>query len=322
MRIARILSLTSVTALGASILVAGVAPVAQAAPKPGAKCSTAGITVHVGNSDLRCLKKGGKLVWTALTRPGGGGGNGGGGSGGSSSSGIASNASIPKIIQNWGLALDPYDAATGKAGVMQIKGVTPPTFGNPADDNMYSRIVGLYGEELKNVKEPQMAFMAPLGTPVISMVDGTVCDLPTLYSNDYSARIAPAGMACTPGGTPILFEHEHLLNPTVKVGDKVTAGQKLGTVSDFNPHWKAKGIGIIETGVFFSKNDNSGKPWHACLANYLAPAKKASMIATLTSIENAWVAERGDSSLYNLGAQNPVGCLTQDDITDSNTGTK
>jgi hypothetical protein len=167
-----------------------------------------------------------------------------------------------------------------------------------------------------------MAFLAPLGTPVISMLDGTVCDLPTLYSNDYSVRVAPSGTSCMPGGASILFEHEHLINPTVKVGDKVSAGQKIGTVSDYNSNWKAKGLGMIETGVFFSKNDNSGKPWHACLANYLDPAKKASMLAVLTSVESAWIAERNDPSLYSLGAQNPVGCLTQDDITDSNIGTK
>ena len=206
---------------------------------------------------------------------------------------------------------------------MQIKGVTPPTFGNADDDAMYRHILGVYGLDVKGVKEPQMAFIAPLGTPVISMVDGTVCDLPTLYSNDYSVRVAPTGTTCLPGGiASILFEHEHLISPTVKVGAKVKAGQQIGTVSDYNPHWKAKGLGMIETGVFFSKNDNSGKPWHACLANYLAPAKKASMLAVLTSVQKAWIAERGDPTLYDLAAQNPVGCLTTVDITDSNTGAR
>jgi hypothetical protein len=187
---------------------------------------------------------------------------------------------------------------------------------------MYRHIVGIYGEEVMGVKEPQMAFIAPLGTPVISMVDGTVCDVPQLYSNDYSVRVAPSGTACKTGQASILFEHEHLNSPQVKVGDKVKAGQQIGTVSDYNPHWKAKGLGLIETGVFFSKNDNSGKPWHACLANYLAPSKRASMLAVLTSIEQAWIAERNDPTLYNLAAQNPVGCLTTDDITDSNIGRK
>lgn len=316
MNVARNLSAAAVGIAAMSLIAAGFASVANAANKPGDKCTKAGITVHVGNIDIRCTKKGSALIWVKLAS--GGGSN----SGSGSSLGITSNASIPKVIQNWGLAVDTYDAGSGKAGVMQIKGVTPPTFGNADDDAMYRHILGIYGLEVKGTKEPQMAFLAPLGTPVISMVDGTVCDLPRLYSNDYSVRVAPTGTPCTSGMAPILFEHEHLNSPQVKVGDKVKAGQQIGTVSDYNPHWKAKGLGMIETGVFYSKNDNSGKPWHACLAKYLAPAKKASMLAVLTSIEKAWIAERGDPTLYDLAAQNPVGCLTTDDITDSNTGAR
>lgn len=324
MRTSRILVTAITTTVAAGLVVMGSMPAAQAAPRPGGKCAKAGIVVHMNMGDLTCTKKGKKLVWAKSSSQGGnGGGNGGSSSSGSSSAGLASNASIPKVIQNWGLDLTPYDSATGKAGVMQIRGVTPPTFSNPADTAAYSHIVGLYGEDVQGIKEPQMAFIAPLGTPVISMVNGTVCDLPTLYSNDYSVRIAPTGTACMgQGAAEILFEHEHLISPTVKVGDKVTAGQRIGTVSDYNGNWKAKGMGMIETGVFFMKNDNSGRPWHACLANYLDPGKKASMTNVLTTIENAWVAERNDPSLYNLAAQNPVGCLTQDDITDSNSGVK
>jgi hypothetical protein len=296
----------------AGALTLSMATAALAAPRPGGKCSKAGAVVHVGNTDLRCKKKSGKLVWVKLARPSGDS------SGAAvSSTGIASGAAIPKVVKNWGLDLRPYDPATGRAGVMQIAGVTPPTFGDPADDAMYSHIVGLYGAEVKGIKEPQMAFIAPLGTPVISMVDGTVCDLPLLYSGDHSVRVAPKGTACVKGGAPVLFEHEHLIAPLVKVGDVVSAGQRIGTVSDYNPYWKAKGMGMIETGVFFMKNDSTGRPWHACLASSLSAGTRDSMLATLTSIENAWNAERADPTLYSLAAQNPVGCLTSEDITDA-----
>jgi hypothetical protein len=310
-------------AVGVALLASAVAVPAEAATKPGAKCSRAGITVHVGNADLRCMKKAGKLVWVKLASPAGSGGGSGGSAGPSgANTGIASSASIPKVMQNWGLALAPYDAATGRAGVMQIAGVTPPTFGNASDDALYRHIVGLYGEEVRGSREAQTVFIAPLGTAVISMVDGTVCDLPTLYSNDYSVRVAPTGTACSGTAAPILFEHEHLISPTVKVGDKVRAGQQLGVVSDYNPHWKAKGMGVLDVGVFYSKNDNSGRPWHACPSNFLDPSKKDALLSTLASIQNAWIAQRGDASLYNLSAQNPVGCVTSDDITDSNKGTQ
>jgi len=308
--------LMSIVALISVLTVAWASTADAATAKPGGRCPKAGITVHdnATNADLKCTKKGKSLVWVKA-----GGGSGSSGSG--SSVGISSSADIPKVIQNWALNIAPYDAATGKAGVMQIKGVQPPSFANPEDTAMYSHIVGLYGESIKGgIQEPQMGFYAPLGTPVISMLDGTVCDRPRLYSGDYSIRVAPPGVACSGGSASVLYEHEHLLNPMVNVGDKVAAGQQIGVVSDYNPHWKAKGIGLIELGVFFIKKSDPTRPWHACLANYLAPSKSAALKATLTSIETAWNTERGDPSLYNLSAQNPVGCLTQSDITDTQAG--
>ena len=290
-----------------------VAVPAQAAPAPGSSCTSAGIVVHddAANRDLKCMKSGGSLRWVDMGNLAGSGTGGGG---------LKSSASIPKVIKNWGLELSTYDPSTGMAGVMPVRGVQTPTFeASPDDNDAYGRIVELYGATLKSkpdVESPQMAFIAPLGTPVISMVDGTVCDLANLWSGDYSIRVAPPGIACKGAAADVLFEHEHVINPKVKVGSKVKAGQVIATVSDYNPHWKAKGSGMVETGVFFGKRKSTG-PWHACLANYLAPGSKATMLAVLRSIEEAWNVERNDPSLYDLGAQNPVGCLTGKDVTDA-----
>lgn len=290
-------SLGAVTAgiVAMSLVAAAFPSVASAANQAGDSCKKAGITLY--NGALLCTKKGKRLIWVK------------------SQVGLTSNANIPKVIQNWGLAVDTYDSGSGMAGVMRIRGVTPPTFGNAADNAMYRHIFGVYGMDLKGMKEPQIAIIAPLGTPVISMVDGTVCGLSKVWSNDYSVRVAPIGTKCMIGNwATVLFEHEHLINPTVKVGDKVKAGQQIGTVSDYNQHWKAKGFGMIEIGVFFVKK-GSNKSWHACLGNYLAPAKRDSMLAVLTSVQMAWMAELSDPTLYDLGAQNPVVCLTNDDNT-------
>ena len=295
MKVTRSLGAVTAGIVAMSLVAAAFPSVASAANQAGDSCKKAGITLY--NGELLCTKKGKRLIWVK------------------SQVGLTSNANIPKVIQNWGLAVDTYDSGSGMAGVMRIKGVTPPTFGNAADDAMYRHIFGVYGMDLKGMKEPQIAIIAPLGTPVISMVDGTVCDLSKVWSNDYSVRVAPIGTPCMTGNwATVLFEHEHLINPMVKVGDKVKAGQQIGTVSDYNQHWKAKGFGMIEIGVFFVKK-GSNKSWHACLGNYLAPAKRDSMLAVLTSVQMAWMAELSDPTLYDLGAQNPVVCLTNDDNT-------
>jgi len=305
-----------VLALAIGVLVA-TSPVysASAANSAGGKCTKAGATVKSGNVTLTCKKVAGKLVWVSS------------GSSGASSeiSGAqpTSQKDIPAIIQNWGFNFANYDAATGKAGDMQIKGITSPTFTGPnaaTDNAMYRLLIGPIGEMVQGMVEPQFGFYLPIGTSVISMVTRTVCDVPKLYSNDYSVRVAPPGMKCMQGGAYILFEHEHLLNPTVKVGDKVTAGQKLGIVSDYNPHWKAKGLGVIETGVFFSKK-GSTKPWHSCLSSFIDPSKKSAMLATLSSAFAAWETERGDTTFYDEAKMSPVGCYTTAEMTDNNSST-
>lgn len=296
------------------------ATLVSAANSAGGKCSKAGVTAKFGSKTLKCTKVGKKLVWVVQSKKSGSGSSGSG----SSNSGAqpTSQKDIPAIIQNWGFNFTDFNSATGYAGDMLIKGVVPPTFtgANAAEDNaQYRHLIGVIGEIVRGAVEPQLAFIVLLGTAVTSMVTGTVCDVPKLYSDDYSIRIAPPGMSCMQGGAYILFEHEHVLAHSVKVGDKVTAGQKIAIASDYNPHWKAKGLGIIETGVFFSKK-GSNAPWHACLTNYLDPSKKSAMLSTFSKALAAWETERSDSSLYNESAMSPVGCYTTEEMSDSNKG--
>lgn len=313
---------TLLAATFCGVLIVGSGGSAHAANTAGGKCTKLGQVVKSGKSTLKCTKVGKSLVWVAQKTTNGSGASGSGtsgtsGSGSSSSGGTSasgaqptSQTDIPAIIQNWGFNLGDYDATTGRAGDMQIRGVVPPTFASAEDTAMYRLLVGPIGEVIKGgIVEPQFAFILPLGTPVVSMVAGTVCDVPKLYSNDYSIRIAPPGYACMQGGAYILYEHEHVLNPSVAVGDKVTAGQRIAIVSDYNPHWKSKGLGILETGVFFSKK-GSTSPWHSCLTQFLDASKKTAMLATLSKALAAWESERGDSALYNEAAMSPVGCYT------------
>lgn len=270
-------------------------------PVLGWLCSNPGATGKTAEGvAVRCtLGSDGKSAWSKGPAPG--------------QTPIKSSAEIPQVIENWGLDLKNFDPATGFAGVMKIAGVRPPQFSNPSDTAMYSQIVSIYGDVINGKVELQMALIAPLGTNVISMIDGVVCDMPMLYSGDYSVRIAVPGTECSGNGAPFLFEHEHLISPTVKVGDVVTAGQVIGKVSDYKSAWTQLGFGIIEIGVAFNK-EGSGLPWKACIANYITPAKKTELAGILTSVMKAWIAERNDPTLYDITKQNPIGCSSQDDI--------
>ena len=238
--------------------------------------------------------------------------------------GVSDSAQLPAVIENFGFNLADFDPSTGFAGDLKISGVVPPVLpdNDPNKASMDSAnryLIDVYGYEQMQGLAPQISFFLPLGTKVISMVTGTVCEVSKLYSGDYSVRVAPEGVDCKPegkGGAVILFETEHVNNPTVGYGDKVKAGQVIAEVSDYRYDWKEKGLGVVEIGIAFNKPGSSA-PWHACPMRFLEPEKKAALVKSLTSAYAAWESELGDTTLYDETLEFP-GCLSTEDITDNN----
>ncbi len=282
-------------------------------PVLGTACTRADVVVHLdaSNSDARCSRgSDGNLVWVD-EKPGSSASN------SSASFGLNSSAEIPSVMETVGFDLAPFDAASGMAGAMKIAGVVPPKV--PANDpnsvevndrNQYLFLPFGYSE--KNDTDPQWAFYLPLGTPVLSLISGTVCDVPILYSNDYSIRVVPDGTTCDGAGrAPILFETEHVIDPLVKFGDRVTAGQRIATVSDYDRSWKAIGYGIVEIGIAYNLG-NDGSPWHACPSRFFAPNAKNAMLNSLTSLMTAWSAQVGNPALYASASSPEPGCFMAD----------
>ena len=87
---------------------------------------------------------------------------------------------------------------------------------------------------------PQPTFVVPLGTPVRSLVDGVVAAMPTLWSGDISIQVTKTGKL-----ERWIYETEHVINPKVKVGDKVTAGQVIAEVGSFGGG-DPEGFGAVE----------------------------------------------------------------------------
>jgi hypothetical protein len=44
-----------------------------------------------------------------------------------------------------------------------------------------------------------------------------------------------------------MFETEHVIDPLVKFGDRMTAGQRIATVSDYDRNCKAMGTGWLRS---------------------------------------------------------------------------
>lgn len=150
---------------------------------------------------------------------------------------------------------------------------------------------------------PQPTFVVPLGTPVRSLVDGIVTDMPTLWSGDYSIQVTASGQM-----EKWVYETEHVINPKVKVGDKVTAGQIIAEVSNFDKGAPA-GYGAVEIGILKGGNP----PSHFCPFAYLDDSVREETFTKLRKFFKDWEDYTGDQSLYD--ESNPIpGCITLDSI--------
>lgn len=152
-------------------------------------------------------------------------------------------------------------------------------------------------------KNPQPTFILPLGTPVRSLVDGVVVDIPTVWSGDFSVMVGTGD-----NKNPWRYETEHVKNVLVKVGDKVTAGQIIAEVSDFDKGAPA-GFGAVEIGILKGGNP----PQHVCPFAYLDDSIREETFSKMNEFFKTWEEYLGDSTLYNESLAVP-GCLTLDPI--------
>lgn len=156
----------------------------------------------------------------------------------------------------------------------------------------------------KDKSNPQPTFILPLGTPVRSLVDGIVAAIPTVWSGDYSIQITKSGKL-----ERWVYETEHVVNPKVKVGDKVKAGQVIAEVSNFDKG-APDGYGAVEIGLLHGGGE--GLPEHVCPFLYLDDSIKDETLKKMTEFFKSWEDYIGDQSLYEESAT--PGCLTLDPI--------
>ena len=157
----------------------------------------------------------------------------------------------------------------------------------------------------KDKSNPQPTFILPLGTPVRSLVDGVVAATPTVWSGDYSIQVTKSGQM-----ERWVYETEHVINPKVKVGDKVTAGQIIAEVSDFDKG-APPGYGAVEIGILHGGGE--GPPEHVCPFAYLDDSIKEETFTKMKAFFKSWEEYVGDQTLYDESMPIP-GCLTLDPI--------
>lgn len=208
----------------------------------------------------------------------------------------------PLKLKSIGVNLDYFDPKTNKAGDFEFT----------KNQLVMNRIFMDYGFVIsanmsatgQDKSNPQPTFLLPMGTKVYSLVDGIVVDVPKLYSGDYSIQVASSLES------PWRYETEHVLNPLVKTGDKVIAGQVVAEVSNHDSAHN-NGFGLVEIGIL--KGGGEGPPEHVCPFAYLDPAIKDDIFKKITAFYKSWEDYVGDQTLYPESYQVP-GCLVLDPI--------
>ena len=211
------------------------------------------------------------------------------------------------VIENIGLNIDYYNTTTNKAGDFQFD-----TFIYPWGEEIYNKKVFYdYGfiltdEDGTNELEPQPIFIAPLGTKVHAITSGVVSVISTLYSDDYTIQVIKDD------NPKWIYEHEHVINVSVEVGDKVTAGQIIAEVSDYNTWLKNDGYGVLDIGIL--STDDDGGPWHHCPFMYLNESVKQDYFDKISALYTSWEEYAGNYSLYNEDEHEIPGCVICDPI--------
>lgn len=176
---------------------------------------------------------------------------------------------------------------------------------------MFNRVFMPYGFVIpanvtssgKSKANPQPTYIVPLGTPVISMVDGVVTSIPVLWSGDFSIHVTENGAQ-----ERWIYEIEHVINPRVKVGEIVKAGQVIAEVGSFGGG-SPPGYGEVEIGILKGGNP----PEHVCPYMHLDPSVREEVLSRIRDLYAAWEDYVGDVTLYR--DDEPVsGCLTLENI--------
>ena len=142
----------------------------------------------------------------------------------------------PLLIKTIGVNLDYYDSGTNMAGDFRFT----------RDRLQQNRIWMDFGYVIpggdlstgNDQANPQPTFILPLGTKVRPLVDGVVFAVPQLYSGDCSIQVSDGK------NTNWQYETEQVLNPLVKAGDRVTAGQIIAEVSTWSADSNS-GLGMV-----------------------------------------------------------------------------
>jgi len=130
-------------------------------------------------------------------------------------------SSMP-VLKNLGVNFDRWDPVTNRAGdFLFMQG----TF----DEHILVPFGYLVENENGAKRLPEITYILPVGTPVVSPIDGIVFNINVIgWSQDYAVHLK------TSRDEEWMVSFEHLINLNVAMGDRINAGQIIGEAAPWN----------------------------------------------------------------------------------------
>lgn len=205
----------------------------------------------------------------------------------------------PKI-EHIGVEIDFYNKQTNKAGDFVFD-----TFTYPRSSELYrTKIFHDFGESALKPdgivqQAPELTYIVPLGTKVRATTDGIITHITQQPEGDTEFVI-------TKPESPLwIFGYDHVINPTIKKGDRVVVGQILGEASNYDQWLRGDGYGLFEVSVVYT---NTGYTGH-CPFMYLDESVKQDYLNKIKALYASWEEYTGNSLLYDEDNYFMPGCV-------------
>lgn len=197
---------------------------------------------------------------------------------------------IPPVIKNLAVEFGPYDPATGKAGDFIFK------YQGDQLNKVFWEFGATFGKGTQyEHMMPTLEYDTDPNASVRAIADGIVRSVAfQAETNDYEIFVSVKDSVWA-------VDYDHIINPTVKAGDTITAGQELGIVGTWN-----NGLGRTEITVGKYEQDVA---YLYCPFKYFDPALRAEYEEKVTRLMSDWEKWRQDQNIYNESENVMPGCL-------------
>jgi murein DD-endopeptidase MepM/ murein hydrolase activator NlpD len=214
----------------------------------------------------------------------------------------------PLVIKNWPVNIAAYNSATQLAGDVYLNKqvLTTSHLGlEPIPLSEVGRVRHDRGSG-KDFTLPTLDFLTKPGAALLSVSDGYVLSVDHQLENghdDYEMHVAPTNTQ----STQWMIVYDHLTKPSVKKGDKITAGQQIGETGPFG---SGAPYSFIELQINYEATASTAAVGY-CPYGLIAANQKTALADQLKLITTAWENLTGSPAVYNEAAWVAPGCVAQ-----------